>query len=72
MYIKAGTAEGDAHHTYCNGTRIATAIEADTEKGYVIAIDRDKGKWNDKYGTYVRRYTGKVELVHIFTGVVIQ
>lgn len=70
MFIKAGTAEGDAHHAYVDGKRIVRAIEADTEKGYVIEIDRDKGRFDQKYGTYIRKHTGKVELIHIFTGVV--
>lgn len=73
MFIKAGTADGDAHRVYCNGAQIPAAIEADTEKGYVIALDHGpKGAFDPKYGNHVRKHKGKVELVHIYTGVVTQ
>jgi len=69
MNIKAGTAEGAAHHTYVDGTRIVRAIEADTDKGYVIEMN-SKGAYDPKYAVHVRKHIGNVELVHIFTGVV--
>jgi len=72
MKIVAGTVEGDAHHAYCDGVRIVRAIEADTEKGYVVEINHDKGKFDSKYANHVRKLTGKVELVHRFTGAVIR
>jgi len=72
MKIIAGTVEGDAHHAYCDGVRIIKAIEADTEKGYVIEINHDKGAYDPRYANTVRKLTGKVELVHRFTGVVVR
>lgn len=72
MRVIAGTIEGDAHYVYCNGARVIKAIEADTQKGYVIEINHDKGAYDAKYANHVRKLTGKVELVHRFTGVVVQ
>ena len=72
MKVTAGTVEGDAHMAYCDGVHIIKAIEADTDKGYVIEINHDKGSYDAKYANHVRKLTGKVELVHRFTGVVVR
>lgn len=72
MRIVLGTTDGDAHDVYLNGTRVGLFVEADTEKGYVVVVDRNKGTYDQWYGNYVRKLQGKVELVHKYTGAVVQ
>lgn len=75
MHVLATDPNGSLYHAYLNGERISTAVEADTVKGYVVYFvpdpDRPGHCRMDANGMVKARKTGKVELVHVETGVVV-